>query len=282
MYLTDRDKNLFKFLAEMALMTTSQIRQTVFKNIATTTILRRLRVLESSGYIQKLEGLKNNERGWYLTLKGAEVMGLFRCKRNFNRSTLDHDVRLVDLRLALENHGVAHSWVPEHEIRSKMAIKYGLRSMKSQVVPDGIMGVHYNGAHESVAIELELNYKNKGRYREIFRTYMWKEKIHAVWYLVPTINAGIYLCNLWAEFVGRDSRVMFLFSQVDDVVKNASLATVRHFSESYKVSEVWALKIKEKPAQESAQGVSIEVSSEIKNKNDVSDQNQKELLLKAV
>jgi hypothetical protein len=48
------------------------------------------------------------------------------------------------------------------------------------------------------------------------------------------------------------------------------------------VSEVWALKIKEKPAQESAQGVSIEVSSEIKNKNDVSDQNQKELLLKGV
>jgi hypothetical protein len=170
----------------------------------------------------------------------------------------------VDLRLALENHGVVHSWVPEHEIRSKMAIKYGLRSMKSQVVPDGIMGVQYSGAHESVAIELELNYKNKGRYREIFRTYMWKEKIHAVWYLVPTINAGIYLCNLWTEFVGRDSRVLFLFSKIDDVVKNGSLATVRHFSESYKVSEVWALKIKEKPAQESAQGVSIEVSSEIK------------------
>ncbi len=249
MYLTDRDKNLFKFLAEMALMTTSQIRKNVFKNIATTTILRRLRVLESTGYIQKLEGLKNNERGWYLTLKGAEVVGVMRCKRNFNRSTLDHDVRLVDLRLALESHGVAHSWIPEHEIRSKMAIKYGLRSMKSQVVPDGIMGVSYHCVNESVAIELELNYKNKSRYREIFKTYMWKEKIHAVWYLVPTINVGIYLYNLWVEYVGRDSRVMFLFSQIDDVVKNGSNATVRRFEESYKVNEVWALKVKGKPAQ---------------------------------
>ena len=282
MYLTDRDKNLFKFLAEMALMTTSQIRQAVFKNIATTTILRRLRVLESAGYIQKLEGLKSNERGWYLTLRGAEVVGIFRCKRNFNRSTLDHDVRLVDLRLSLENHGVAHSWVPEHEIRSKMAIKYGLRSMKSQVVPDGIMGVSYHGANESVAIELEFNYKNKGRYREIFKTYMWKEKIHAVWYLVPTINVGIYLCNLWVEYVGRDSRVMFLFSQIDDVVKNGSQATVRHFEDSHKVNEVWALKVKDKPAQEAAQMVSSELSSKIENQNVVSDQNQKELLLKAV
>lgn len=46
--------------------------------------------------------------------------------------------------------------IPEHEIRSKVYKKFGLRDAKNKLIPDGLMGVEVNEKKVSVAIELEL------------------------------------------------------------------------------------------------------------------------------
>src|SRR3989338_5636866 len=121
MLLTKRDLEIFKLLSKTAILTTAQINRTVFQGVAVTTVLRRLRKLEKGKFIQRIEGLPGHELAWALTLRGADAVGYVSLKRHFHRLSLVHDVILADLRLTLEDHGIARSWIPEHEIRSAMA-----------------------------------------------------------------------------------------------------------------------------------------------------------------
>lgn len=273
MVLTARDKNLLSMLSQMGFLTTGQLARKVFGGIAVTTVLRRLRVLEKSGYISRIEGLKHNENGWCLTIKGADEIGFLFPKRRFNRASLPHDVMLADLRLILEDQGIAHSWIPEHEIRSKMAKRHGVKQMESRTVPDGIIGVEYREIKYSVAIELELNYKNQSRYRDIFWSYRNKDRLLAVWYLVPTKNFGESLSRYWARHIGENSKPWFLYSVVDDVLKNGASAEIHDFGKAYKIEQLWT----KKPAHAPALGVSSLIDEKSENQKEVNIENESEL-----
>lgn len=273
MILTERDKDLFSRLSRMGFMTTRQLNRTVFKNIAITTELRRLRVLERAGYISRIEGLENSEKGWCLTIKGADAVGFLFPKRRFNRSTLEHDKILTDIRLILEGEGIAHSWIPEHEIRSKMARSHGLKRMESKTVPDGIIGVEYQDAKHSVAIELELNYKSQSRYKDIFWSYRNKDRLLAVWYLVPSKKFGGALSSLWAKYIGQGARIWLLWSVVDDILENGTQAQIHYYDQSNRMDHLWVIK----PAQETALRVSGLDAGKIENRKEVSSENKNEL-----
>ena len=75
MLLTKRDLEIFAIISRCAILTTSQLSKTVFKGIAKTTVLRRLRKLEKAKFIERIEGLANYEKAWALTAKGAEAIG---------------------------------------------------------------------------------------------------------------------------------------------------------------------------------------------------------------
>lgn len=276
MRLTKRDLEIFKLISKTAILTTMQIKKEVFKEIATTTVLRRLRKLEKAKYIERIEGLPSHELAWALTLKGADVVGYLNPKRNFHRLSLVHDVKLSDLRLMLEGHGIAHSWIPEHEIRSAMARKHGLKRMQSQFVPDGIMSVKYREVMESIVIELELNYKNKNRYRDIFQSYVGKSNVKAVWYFVPSESLGRHLEKLWTKYVGHYGPWLF-WSLVDDVLANGGEATIHYFDKEFVIQEIFEpLKL----AHPSGLGMSKFSDEKAKNKIGLSNENQDELPLK--
>lgn len=74
--LTARDKKLLELLHQYSLMSTNQIASQVFENIAKTTMLRRLRVLETNKLIQFIEYQKGRERVWVLTQLGAWEVNL--------------------------------------------------------------------------------------------------------------------------------------------------------------------------------------------------------------
>lgn len=278
MILTERDRELLRMLSRMGFMTTRQLNRTIFKGIAITTELRRLRVLERSDYIIRVEGLGSNEKGWCLTIKGADAVGFLFPKRRFNRATLEHDKILTDLRLILEGGGVAHSWIPEHEIRSKMAKSHGLRGMESKTVPDGIIGVEYQTAKHSVAIELELSYKSQSRYKDIFWSYRNKDRLLAVWYLLPSKKFGESLGHLWTKHTGQGARIWLLWSVVDDILENGAQAQVHYFDQSSRIDHLWTLK----PAQEVALRVSGLEAEKTEHGKEVSNENESELPAKVV
>ena len=251
MVITNRDRKLLLKLHSCGMLTTNQLNMVVFNNIAVTTVLRRLRLLEKENLIKRIEGLSTTEMLWVLTEKGAALVGVKLVKRRFSKSLLVHDYKLVSLRLALEGNGIAHSWTPEHEIRSMVYKKYGLRDAQERLIPDGLMGVRVNDKMVSVAIELELTLKNRMKLKEIVRRYRLKNETFAVWYIVSSKMIIDPVYRLWVDRGGY-TPIKIFFSYYDDVMKNPLRATLYN-GESPKIIEEYFGIV---PAQETAQRVS--------------------------
>lgn len=280
MVLNKRDLELFNLLATTAVLTTKQINERLFKGIDIRTVLRRLRKLEKEKLVARVLGLPNYEVAWHLTLKGADVVGYINPKRNFHALNLSHDVKLNALRFILEDQGISRSWIPEHEIRSQMARRYGLGQMKNRSVPDGLMGVFREGINESVAIELELNYKNKDRYRNIFKSYSEKKNIKAVWYLVLKKQMGEHLTKLWKQHT-HNYGPWFFWSLVDDLEKNGSKATVYCQDKSYELEFLFKISETILPAHKNGFEVGRPVAELSEEEINLTPEDQKEIQGKA-
>ncbi|RYZ92297.1 MAG: hypothetical protein EOP06_04655 [Proteobacteria bacterium] len=254
--LTNRDLHLMRTISSYGILTTKQLVEKIFRGVASTTVLRRLRALEAAGYIQRIVGLDSFERCWFLTEKSKSKFGFAACKLHFPKAIIDHDVKLSTLRLKLEEHEISESWIPEHEIRSKVARTHGLREASRKVIPDAIMGVDYLDFKRSVAIEVELSIKNQKRYQEIFWDYEQKQTLMAVWYLVP--NQSFVRQLLKAR---RNAHIMsrgpdLLFSEIDDVLTNGGKALVSDGRLSAEIERLWKPKTTIVPAHPGAQQVS--------------------------
>ncbi len=223
---TQRDIELFSMLSKYGVMTTRQIAEELFKGIARTTVLRRLRYLESEEFLTRIPGLVNSENAWAMTRDGAKFVADRPPKWNYSRFNLDHDVKLTSLRLSLERLGVVHSWIPEHEIRHKVLSKHGLEYGKRMVIPDGILGCKIQGAIRSLSIELELNYKNKDRYRRMFQEYKWKSNIYGVWYFTPSPSLAKTIEKAYREAAGTAHSPKFFWSSTEEIESNSRSAKI--------------------------------------------------------
>jgi DNA-binding Lrp family transcriptional regulator len=240
--LTSRDEFLLTLLQSYGCLTTRQIASKVFPGVRLTTVLRRLRALCEGGYIQKILGLESTERLWAVTKKSAEKFNFSSAKTSFPRAILKHDSTLTALRTGLEDHGIAHSWIPEHEIRQTVARRHGIREAARRVIPDGIMGVEINGLKESVAVELELSPKNQSRYREILRDYSRKESLFAVWYLVQSKTLKRQIEQAEKSIYRGTKNPRILFSLVDDILANPTTGLIESKSTAQKLCDFFTLK----------------------------------------
>lgn len=269
MILTKRDLILFSKLQSYGLLRTSQIGAMVFAGVNLATVCRRLRTLEAAGYIKRELKLDGYEIAWSVTYKGGSAVGNLPIKKHFRTDTLGHDLKLTNLRLLLEGNEIAHSWIPEHEIRSSVAKKRGLRELKHRVVPDGLMGVNYKGSKESVAIELELQWKNSSRYKKIFEQYRMKDSIWAVWYLVPTESLGRAIERAWVGILYGGPKPKLFWSLVDEVLTEGKTARFFYAGESHRLCDIWWPKDAAAEATLPAQGAA-QVLSIAKDKGDSS------------
>jgi hypothetical protein len=173
-------------------------------------------------------------------------------KRHWSKNMLNHDHKLLSLRLELEKCGVAQSWIPEHEIRSLIFKKYGMKEAKQKLIPDGLMGVEAKGNKASVAIELELTLKNQGRIKEIVKRYQEKKDLSAVWYIAESKSILNSLFREWINHQGINKSIRLYGSLFEDVIKNPAEAIIYGEGNALKVKDIWNVQ----PAHSSAQGVS--------------------------
>ncbi len=251
MVITDRDLDLFRKLSDYGILSTKLVGNLVFNSIATTTVLRRLRCLEERFYLKRILGPESQETLWMLTEKAADLAEVFMPKRHWSKSMLEHDFKLLNLRLAMEGCGISHSWMPEHEIRSSVFRKNGIRGIKDKLIPDGLMGVEVDGKSLSVAVELELTLKNKDKLKQIVRKYQDTGGLYAVWYIAPTASILNAVFQEWHKGFGSD-RFYFYASYLEDVMKNPLQAKLMGEKPHRLVREAWTAK----PAHPPAQGVS--------------------------
>jgi hypothetical protein len=249
MKFTKRDHRLLKLLCSYGFLSTGQIEKHVFSAIATTTVLRRLRLLEKAQLLRRVIGLESHELLWMVTFKGAKVVRLEAPKSKWNKNMLEHDHKLVGLRIALEVSGVAHSWTPEHEIRSFIFKKNGLKGMKDRIVPDAFMAIVSNGFKHSVAIELELTLKNKIKLRKTLSRYMEKGKLHAIWYIAPKKSILDSVWRQWLAVGGSQSGIKFYASILSEVMENPLKARLMGVKPHRLIEELWQKKVPRLDAQ---------------------------------
>jgi hypothetical protein len=249
MILTLRDLELFKKLSSYAMLSSKQIGVLLFSSIEISTVLRRLRKLEDHRYLKRILGLESQDILWTITPKAAEAASVPIPKRHWSKNMLDHDFKLLSLRLALEGSGVAHSWLPEHEIRSSIFRSHGFRGAKQKLIPDGLMGIEVDDKRVSVAIELELTLKNKDKLRQTIRRYHNQSGIHAVWYIAPSMGILNSIFSLWHNMSsGADSTKLYV-SLLEEVMKDPSKAQLGGHRPIRTVAQSWTMKGAHSPAQ---------------------------------
>ena len=239
MILTQRDKVLFHKLNSYAVMTTRQVAGSVFPDIRLTTTLRRLRKLENHAFLKRNVGLSTYEHSWTLTEKGSKLISDHPPKRHQSRFLLEHDTKLTAIRLSLEKVGIVQSWIPEHEIRFKVASKFGPERTREKLIPDGILGTDFRGTKESFAIELELHRKHSRRYLRNFYEYKQKQNIRGVWYLTSTPMLARQIEKLWQKEVGTIQRPYFFWSIVDDIIENPRNAAIHSNGKTARLIDVF-------------------------------------------
>lgn len=254
--ITARDVELFKKLSKYGMLSTKQVGQLVFKSIATTTVLRRLRLLEAGFYVKRIRGLESQDVLWVLQNRGAILAEVEVPKRHWSKNMLSHDFKLLSLRLALEASGISQNWTPEHLIRSNVFKKNGFRAAKEKLIPDGLMGIEVNGFSQSVAVELELTMKDTKRYEQIFRRYTDKRELHAIWYVGTTDGIVNLVYRTWRKVKSLYRLPNLYVSYLDEVMKDPLKARLLSEGEPKLIGNIWIPKLIEVTAHSPAQGVS--------------------------
>ncbi len=239
MQTTQRDLELFRRLSKYGMLSTQQIAKIVFNEIALTTILRRLRLLEDKKLITRVATLPSHEVLWSVTERGAESVSVSVPKRHWSKNLLEHDYKLLSLRLLLEEGGIARSWTPEHEIRSMAFRKYGLRGMKDRVIPDALISTCVKGKMESVAVEMELTLKNETKLKKVLSHYREANDLLGVWYIIPRKSMTNQIHKVWNDCRHFAKGTNIFYSYLDDVMKNPLTANLISIEPLRKIGEVF-------------------------------------------
>lgn len=252
----DRDRILLSHLANYGVLSTRQLSSLVFKSIRLTTALRRLRILEKRTLIRKTKGLENGGYAWSLTTEGASLLGTKVPQKFINRNTLEHDVTLNDVRLALRTVGLGTTWQPEHALRRLAWADRSRQQNGRSIVPDGLFAADWQTGPKTIAVELELNQKSMNRYDEIFKRYEFSKALGVLWYIVPTHSIGK---SIMARFQKRAKYTScdFAYSVLHQVLENPWHMEWNHIKGKTLIRN--CIKMTEPkvtgPAQEAAHGV---------------------------
>jgi hypothetical protein len=208
MKLSPRDKRLLELLAKYEVLSSKLIRVEVFPNVIETNFFRRLRELENDRYIRRIGPMPDHSYAWVLGPLGRDLYGVFAFEAQKNRVTIEHDMALAEVRMRMEDLGLAKHLVPESELRREALSKKESHQEqgKGQIVPDALFPVMMAESAVIFALEVELSLKNRRRYQELFFRYYGTHFVKSIWYLTKTIELGRKVETEFYRFYQRNSR----------------------------------------------------------------------------
>ncbi len=246
--LSPRDRKVLDLLAHYELMSSPQIRKHALENTLETNYFRRMRALEKEHYVRRIGPMLDHSYAWMLGRKGKDLTGLTGIELFKNRLTLEHDITLTDVRMTLDALGLRKNVVPESRLRREAFEneKYYGAQRKPIIVPDALITVEHGTRTEVYALELELTFKNRQRYFELFKRYRRMSNIFVVWYLVPKRIFADRILNEWAVFNQKfpsyaDASVSVGVTVIDAFLTSPMTATIRGNHREFTISEHWKL-----------------------------------------
>lgn len=246
--MSDRDQRLLEMLARYEIIGSRQVRQSIFNGTPETNFFRRMRELERAKMVRRIGPMTDHSYAWLLGARGKERMGFGERELFKTRLTLEHDVMVTQVRMTLDVIGVGKKFVAESELRKRTRLVRTSYSEKQKpiVVPDGLFTVIIKGQAEAIALEVELNFKNRLRYQELFKRYVRMEGVYAIWYVVPSKSVGDRLLNEWEAFFekfrGEFRRNKILcYTDLDSFLVDPGAALVRDRQGEVKICDWWRL-----------------------------------------
>lgn len=269
MVLTARDRELLIQLNNYELLSTVMIESLIFKGIRKTTTLRRLRILEKEKLIKRTQNTTSQIYLWSITDQGAQAIGYESNKNSWNKNTLDHDLKLIEVRMKLENIGLVKSWTTEQKIKSIVYKNNSRLEAKKKLIPDGVFITSLENQNKSVAIELELTLKDKKRIKEVIKNYLAKNDLSFVWYISPQKNILKSIFTEWKTMARESSGVRLIASLYEEVILNPLESHIYTLEGVFKFNDFWRLS----PAHSYAHTVSTQRSSYPISNNGISANN---------
>lgn len=256
MILTKRDCELLLVLKKYELLSTAMIEELLFKGTRRTTMLRRLRILEKEKLISRFQNTTSQIHLWSITDLGANKIGVEAFKNSWNKNTLEHDLKLIELRLKLEKLSFVQNWTTEQEIKSLVYKNNSRDEAKKKLIPDGLFITSNETQNKSVAIELELTLKDKKRIKEVIKNYLAKKDLNFVWYISTHKSILKSMLLEWKELAKNHHGVKLIASLYDEVITNPIEATIFTLDGVFKFPDFWKLS----PAHSYAHSVSTSTS----------------------
>ena len=211
--LNPRDESLCQCLLSYGFLSSEQIKKLLFPNVDKRTMLRRLRILKKKKVLTRFESSKGGTVLWTLTSREASKMGSDFVMRNINRSALEHDLLVNDLRIQFETSGIGRSWRSSHYLRFKASQGLKLGERLPETIPDWLVTID----EKVCALEVELNFKGVLRMERVFNLYADKKSIHQLWFFVPTEKMRqklLFLANGYRTYRGKDWVRVSLLSEL--------------------------------------------------------------------
>jgi len=178
--LTERDKEILRFISRFGYLCARHI-IAVFP-LSERVAYRRLQRLVQDGYLHRKRILADLPRVYSLTQRGVDASGIdFGRVRNVRLQTLEHDLTVADVGVALLRLYPGSSWVTERELRREAGQGFGSVGAREHV-PDGVLLV--DGS--KIAVEVETSRKPRRRTERILRYYLRRSDYIAVWYFCRT------------------------------------------------------------------------------------------------
>ena len=256
--ITERDERLLRLLGKYGLLTTSQLSERIFPGVQGSTVLRRLRALESTKLLYRVKALESGELVWLLSNRGEEKAGVESAMIRLNRNSAEHDVQMTRVRMTLESLGLGQNFLSEWTIRRR-TFRRNRDPNSPPLVPDGIFTAEiWNKEVLTIALELELHAKSISRYDKIFGRYQTQDRLDLVWYFVKTKGFGQALFAKWqalqrGNYTQKKSLCFTVLGEFDADPRQARI----HFmsGRSNSIEEFFAIPA---PAQSPAQAVGRE------------------------
>jgi hypothetical protein len=179
--LTERDKEILRFISRFGYLCARHV--IVAFPLSERVAYRRLQCLVQDGYLQRKRVLADLPRVYFLTQRGVDASGTdFGRVRNIRLQTLEHDLTVADVAVALMRLYPGSSWVTERELRRKAGQGFGSIGAREHV-PDGVLLLPDG---KKIAVEVETSRKPHRRTERILRYYLRRPDYIAVWYFCRT------------------------------------------------------------------------------------------------
>lgn len=262
--LTERDIKVLKLFHDFGVVSSDQVARWLFPNVAKTTVLRRLRLLENAGYIRKRGTLPNATSVWVIECDGIRLLDGVPDKEFYPLNQLPHDITLNEIRWQFHSLDLVQSWMTERNLRQKLAKESSYKVRSGWVVPDALLLFqNFSKDNFSARIEVELTLKSDQRYEVQIQKYfgIYDQKRVFTWYFVRTRKMGERLLMLAKKYGPMDITGFFGVTVIDDFLKDPRRAKLTMIEKEF---ELWQLiktpETETKPAQADAQGLSRKIA----------------------